>query len=185
MLLPLFPERAITAPGATLHPRVAGGAGETDPLASGQRPRERVLPSAASDQQDIHESALRGKARLSHAIVAAIHGARSPERQWQAQADPHPPPDPLPSPFFFSPPSGFEGASDGLEEGVEPGDPEGADEPFDVYPLENQPPPLRWKAVREINFSTLPLHDSQEARGGSLNFWIFSNTFPQDVQRYS
>jgi hypothetical protein len=76
-------------------------------------------------------------------------------------------------------PSGFEDGSGA------PDEPEGADEPPGLYPLANQPPPFNWNAVLEMSFSSFPLHASQVARGGSLNFWIFSKTFPQDVHRYS
>lgn len=101
--------------------------------------------------------------------------------QWQAQEGPQPPPEVLESPFFpepdaFSDPP-FDAALDPSADGASPPDLE--------YPLEYQPPPFNWNAAREISFSTFPLHDSQDERGGSLNLWIFSKTSPQEVQRYS
>jgi hypothetical protein len=59
------------------------------------------------------------------------------------------------------------------------------DEPCPPYPSLYQPPPFNWKADREISFSRAPEHSVHFFNGLSLNFWITSNVWPQDVHRYS
>ena len=106
--------------------------------------------------------------------------------QWQ----PHPP-EPQPPAAAFLPPSGLVSVAfpgfdvDSVDEDEDVDAADDDDLPCPPYPSLYQPPPRSWNADREISFSRAPEHSVHFFNGLSLNFWITSSVWPQDVHRYS